>query len=99
MRNTLKSLCLTLVVLLAGGAAVADCGIKDTHKGTLKSVDAKANMVVVVDQNGEEIQLELTENSKITDTDGNETTAMKLVGEKVKVISEHAKIDSVEQLA
>ena len=88
-----------VVFALCAGAAYAGCGVKDTVEGTLKSVDADKNAIVVAGADGEEVRLTLTENSKVTDAEGKDAKPTDLVGKKVKVVSEHAKVDSVEQLA
>ncbi len=99
MRTMTKLLSLIVVLALTAGAASAGCGVKDTHKGTLKSVDADNNVVVVVDEDGEEVKLTLTTKTQVTDAEGNETEVSKLVGQNVKVVSEHAKIDSITPMA
>jgi hypothetical protein len=100
MRPMTKLLCLIVVLAVGAGAAVAGCGHKDTHQGTLKSVDADSNTVVVmVGEEGKEVELTLTAETKVTDAEGNQADASKLVGKQVKVVSEHAKIDSITQVA
>lgn len=99
MRILMKSLVLVAVLALGAGAVYADCGVKDTHQGTLKSVDADKNMVVVVGEDGTEVELTLTANTQVMDSEGKTAKVSKLVGEQVEVISEHAKIDSIKQIA
>ena len=100
MRMMMKVMLSMIVVFALGaGAAFAGCGVKDTDEGTLKSFDADKNAIVVAGADGEEVRLTLTDNSKVTDAEGNDAKATDLVGKKVKVVSEHAKVDSVEQLA
>jgi hypothetical protein len=41
----------------------------------------------------------LTADTTVKDEEGNDTKPSNLVGTKVKVVSEHAKADSVEQMA
>jgi hypothetical protein len=98
-RLSLKWLCLIVVAFLAAGAVSADCGVKDTYQGKLKAVDAEKNQVLIVVKDGKEVELELTDESKVMDAEGNKAMAKKLVGKNVKVISEHGKIDSIEQVA
>jgi len=96
----MKSLVLIVVLLALGaGAAFAGCGVKDTHEGTLKSADADQQTVVVVGQDGKEVNLTLTAETRVTDAAGKEAQLSDLVGKKVKVVSEHAKIDSIQQTA
>lgn len=99
-KQQMMTLGLVFVVLaVATGVAFANCGHKDTHQGTLKSVDAESNSVVVVAEDGKEVKLTLTAETTVTDAEGNASKVSTLVGKKVKVVSEHAKIDSIEQLA
>ena len=98
MRVTMRSLFLIVVLLALGaGAAVAGCGVKDTHEGTLKSADAEKNTVVVVGQDGKEVNLTLTASTEITNAEGKAAKVSDLVGKTVKVVSEHAKVDSIQQ--
>ena len=99
MRVLIKSLMLIVVLALAAGAVYADCGVKDTHQGTLKSVDAENNTVVVVGEDGAEVQLTLTADTQVMDSEGKMAEVSKLVGKQVEVVSEHAKIDSIKQMA
>ena len=99
MRMMKVLLSVIVVFALCAGAAYAGCGAKETVEGTLKSVDANKNAIVVAGADGEEVRLTLTENSTVKDAEGNDAKATDLVGKKVKVVSEHAKVDSVEQLA
>ena len=98
MRQLTRALSLIAILALCAGVAVADCGKKDTHEGTLTSVDAESHTVVVTV--GEKtVELTMTGNTKVMDAKGNTAEVGKLVGQKVKVVSEHAKIDSIEQLS
>lgn len=99
MRMMKVMLAVIVVCALGAGAAYANCGVKDTHEGTVTSVDAEKNVIVVAGEDGKEVRLTLTAESKVTDAEGNETKAADLVGKKVTVVSEHAKVDSVQQLA
>lgn len=99
MKNpVLKSLVLLVVLALCAGAASAGCGTKDTHEGTLKSVDAENNTVVVV-IGEEEVSLQLTSETQVTDADGNAIAVAELVGANVKVVSEHTEIESISAAA
>ncbi len=99
MRVMIKMLSLLVVLVLSVGAASAGCGVKDTVEGTLKSVDAEKNTVVVAGEDGKEVRLTLTAKTEVKDAEGNETEVSKLVGKRVKVVSEHAEIDSIELMA
>ncbi len=99
MSTAMRLLTLTVMLALCAGVVVAGCGHKDTHKGTLTSVDADNNQVVVADEDGKEVKLTLTANTQVMDAEGNEAKVSELVGKKVKVVSEHAKVDSIKQMA
>lgn len=100
MRTWMKPLCAMLVVLLAAGTVVsADCGVKDTHEGTLQSVDSKNKVIVVSVGTDKTVELELTDSTEVKDADGNAVKVSELVGSNVKVISEHSRIDSIQALA
>ena len=77
---------LTLIALsaLALGSAQAGCGKSETTEGELKSFDASTKKLVVGSKT-----LTLTPSSKGADG------ADKLVGKKVKVVSEHGKVTSI----
>jgi outer membrane lipoprotein-sorting protein len=95
----MRLLSLFVVLALCAGGAFAGCGHKDTVEGKLKSVDSDSNTVVVVVEDGKELKLTLTGETKVTDAEGNDAEASKLVGKEVKVVSEHAKVDSITQIA
>jgi len=103
MRSTMKLIALLVVLALSagGGAVFAGCGHKETVEGTLKSMDADSNKVVVVvgGEDGKEVELSLTAETQVKDTEGNDTEVSKLVGKSVKVVSEHAQVDSITQTA
>ena len=100
MRTTMmKSVALIVVLALSAGAAAANCGKKDTVQGTLKSVDAESNAVVIVGEGGKEVKLTLTTKTQVTDSAGKEAKVAALVGKQVKVVSEHAQVDSIQQVA
>ena len=82
-------LTLLAVAALSAGSASAACGKKVTDEGTLKSFDAEKKQLVVEKADGKSSTLTLTPDSKGADT------AAAMVGKKVKVVSEHSKIDSV----
>jgi flavin-dependent dehydrogenase len=94
----MKLLSLIAVLVLAATAASAGCGAKDTTEGTLKSVDKENNAVVVEVKEGEEVKITLTAKTEVVDADGKKAEVSKLVGSKVKVVSEHAKADSIQQV-
>ncbi len=99
MRVVTRMLAVLVVLALAAGAAYAGCGAKDTLQGTLKSVDADNNMVVVVGEDGKEVKLTMTKSTAVKDAEGNKAEVSKLVGKQVEVVSEHAKIDSITLMA
>ncbi|HEV7868865.1 MAG TPA: hypothetical protein VGO90_14355 [Chthoniobacteraceae bacterium] len=82
-------LTLLAVAALSASTASAACGKKVTDEGNLKSFDAEKKTLVVEKADGKSATLTLTPDSKGGDT------AATLVGKKVKVVSEHGKIDSV----
>ena len=102
MRSMTKSVLAILVVaVVAVGAAEAGCGVKDTHEGTLKAYDQETNTILVTvgGEDGEEVKIALTKDTTVTDGKGEKAEPAALVGTKVKVVSEHAKADSVQQVA
>lgn len=99
MRTMMKSVSLIVILALSAGAAAAGCGVKDTHEGTLKSVDAESNVVVIVGEGGKEVKLTLTTKTQVTDSEGKDAKVSALVGKQVKVVSEHAQVDSIQQVA
>ncbi len=99
--RVMKAMLALIVVLSLGASGVhAGCGVKETHEGTLKSVDAEKNVIVVAiaGKDGKEVSITLTASTKVMDGEGKETKAASLVGKKVKVVSEHSKADSVKQV-
>ncbi len=101
IKMTKLTLCMIVVFAVVAGAAYAGCGVKDTHEGTLKSFDEEKNVIVVAvaGEDGEQVTITLTADTTVKDGEGNDTKPSNLVGTKVKVVSEHAKADSVEQMA
>jgi hypothetical protein len=100
MRLSLRALvCLVVALALATGAAYGACGKKDTTEGTLTSVDAATKTVVVKAADGKEVKLTMTATTAVKDAGGKSAEASALVGKSVKVVSEHAKIDSITQVA
>ena len=101
MRMMKAMLAMIVVFAIGTGVAYAGCGVKDTHEGTLKSFDEEKNVIVVAvaGEDGEEVEITLTAKTQVTDGEGKETKASNLLGKKVKVVSEHAKADSVQQVA
>ncbi len=99
MRVSTKLLTLLVLLALSAGAAVAGCGHKDSVEGTLASVDTEKNVVVVEAEDGKKVELTLTEATKVTDAKGEQAKLADLVGQKVKVVSEHSKIDSIATIA
>ena len=101
IKMTKLTLCMIVVFAVSAGAAYADRGVKDTHEGTLKSFDEETNVIVlaVAGEDGEQVTITLTADTTVKDGEGNDPKPSNLVGTKVKVVSEHAKADSVEQMA
>ena len=93
------SLSLIMALVVCSGTAVAGCGHKDTMAGKLQSVDAEKNVVVVVGEDGKKVKLTLTAKTQVMDAEGKKAEVSKLVGKEVKVVSEHAKVDSIQQIA
>lgn len=99
MRTLTKTLALIAVLSLALAPVWAGCGVKDTHQGTLEAIHQEDNSIVVLAGDGEKVKLTLTADTKVMNADGKKVEVSNLVGKKVKVVSEHAKIDSIEQMA
>jgi len=96
-----KLLTLLTVVGLACGSVYAGCGKKVTNEGDFSSFDADTKAPVVEREDGKEAKLTATPKTKAkakdNDKDGDEVKLTDLVGKKVKVISEHKKVDSVTE--
>ena len=92
-----KLLTLLTVVGLACGSAYAGCGKKVTNEGEFSSFDADTKALVVELEDGKEAKLTATPKTKVKDKDGDEVKLTDLIGKKVKVISEHKKVDSVKE--
>ena len=99
MRTMVRLLSLFVVIALSAGIAFAGCGHKETVEGKLQSVAEDGKTVVVVGEDGTEVKLTLTAETQVTDAEGKEADVSALVGTKVKVVSEHAKVDSIAQMA
>ena len=85
----------TLVALvLVAGLAIGGCGVKNTNEGNLKSFDSSTKTIVVAG-GGADAKLTVTPKTEVKDASGNTAELSSLVGKKVKVISEHKKVDSV----
>ena len=84
-----KILAILTALCLMVGASYAGCGKKVTNNGSLKSYDAEKKQIVVVGADGKLAKLTITPKTKGADK------LKGLVGKKVKVISEHKKVDSV----
>ncbi len=81
------------VVALGAGSIFAGCGKKVETTGTLKSFD-KDTKTLVIEADGKESKIALTPKTEVKK--GKKSTDIaKLVGKKVKVVSEHKKADSV----
>ncbi len=91
-----KIIALIAAVAFLAGSAYAGCGKKVTDEGTLKSYNAESKEIVVDLGDGKEAKLTLTADTKYKGADGKEAKVADLVDSKVKVTSEHKKVDSVE---
>ena len=80
---------------LAAGAAYAGCGKKVTDEGKLSSYDAETKAIVVELNGGKKATLKATPTTAAKDAEGKKVELADLVGKKVKVVSEHKKVDSV----
>lgn len=89
-----KFLALMAVIGLAAFTAEAGCGKKVTNEGTLSTYDADTKSLVVESDDGKS-KLTVTPKTEAKDKDGKKVDLADLVGKKVKVVSEHKKIDSV----
>lgn len=101
MKSVTRALvCLIVVTALGAGAAYANCGKKETHEGTLKSYDRETNVIVLAvgGDGDEEVKITLTKETQVTNNEGKKAEPSALVGTTVKVVSEHAKAASVEQV-
>ena len=92
----MKYILTIFAVLGIAGAAIAGCGKKQTDTGELKSYDADSKAITLM-VDGKKAKLTLTGSTKVKNKDGSEAKIEDLVGKNVKVISEHKKVDSVEQ--
>lgn len=84
-----KFLAILTALCLMVGASYAGCGKKVTNTGNLKSFDPEKKQIVVVGADGKKATLTIKKDTKGADK------LKSLVGKKVKVISEHKKVDSV----
>ena len=84
-----KILAILTALCLMVGASHAGCGKKVTNSGKLSSYDAEKKQIVVVGADGKKAKLTITPKTK------GANKLKSLVGKKVKVISEHKKVDSV----
>ena len=89
-----KLLALMAVIGLAAATVEAGCGKKVTNEGTLSEYDADTKTLIVKSDDGK-AKLTVTPKTEAKDKDGKKVELADLVGQKVKVVSEHKKIDSV----
>ena len=89
-----KFFAILAAVAVSASAAYAGCGKKVDNAGELTSYDAdtKALVVTVGDK---KVKLTTTPKTEFKTKDGKKAKAADLVGKKVKVVSEHKKVDSV----
>jgi hypothetical protein len=87
-------LAILAAVAVSASAAYAKCGKKVNAEGELTSYDADTKALVVM-VGEKEVTLTATPTTKFKGTDGKDIAAAELVGKKVKVVSEHKKVDSV----
>jgi len=83
-------LCTLALIGLSVASSQAGCGKTVTDSGKLKSFDAEAK-ALVIEVDGKEVKRTLTPSSE------GAADVEKLVGNKVVVVSEHNKIESVKK--
>ena len=89
-----KFLAILAALAVSASAAYAGCGKKVNNDGKLTSYDADTKALVVT-VGKKEVKLQTTPKTEFKSKDGKKVKAADLVGKKVKVVSEHKKIDSV----
>ena len=87
-------LALVAAIAVSASAAYAGCGKKVNSDGDLTSYDADTKAIVVT-VGKKEVKLTVTPKTEYKSKDGKKVEAKTLVGKKVKVISEHKKVDSI----
>ena len=92
-----KILSILTLVAFSASAGFAACGKKVTDEGTVKSIDADKKEITVQTADGKTVARVLTPTTTLTAKDGKAAKADALVGKKVKVVSEHNKVDSVSE--
>ncbi len=90
-----KIIIAAVTAISISGNAEAGCGKKQTDAGTLSSFDNDTK-TLVVEVDGKDVTLTATWKTEAQETGGKATNFCPLVGKKVKVASEHKKVDSVE---
>ena len=88
----MKTILTILTVIGLATGAYANCGKKVTDTGELKSYDADAKTITV---KGSDKPFKITSATEIKDKDGKTVKIKDLIGDDVKVVSEHNKADSV----
>lgn len=91
-----KLLTILTAIAFFAGSAYAGCGKKVTDEGTLKSYDADSKEIVVDLGDGNEAKLTVQPGTEYKDAEGKEAKIEDLVDQKVKVTSEHKKVDAIE---
>ena len=90
-----KFLALIAVIGLAAVSAYAGCGKKVNTEGKLTSYDADTKALVIETKDGKSAKITVTPKTEAKSKDGKKAELADLVGENVKVVSEHKKADSV----
>ena len=89
-----KFFAIIAAVAVSFSAAYAGCGKKVNDEGELTSYDADTK-AIVVKVGKKEVKLTATPKTEFKSKDGKKAKAADLVGKKVKVVSEHKKVDSI----
>ncbi len=92
-----KLLTIIALAIFTTAASQAACGTKVTDEGTLKAVNADTKAITIETADGKTVSRTLTPTSTSAGKDGKAAEASALVGKKVKVVSEHNKIDSLAE--
>jgi hypothetical protein len=85
-----KLLAILTIVAVSAGSTFAACGKKVTDEGKVTNYNADKKEISIEVAEGKTVALTLTPDTKLAGK------AEDLVGKKVKAISEHKKLDSVE---
>ncbi len=94
-----KILAILAAVTFSAGVAYAGCGKKVTDEGTLSKYDADTKTIVVDLGDGKTAEITATPSTESKGASGDKVEIADLIGKKVKVVSEHKKADSVEEVS